>query len=133
GETVAALLNEIQRRRIKEPPKSSRVPLWLRRVLVRGLSPAQGDRYESMHTLLHQLAPRQPAWRRRILVAGMLVIFAAALMLGRRQWDRRFGTSGSIRSIAVLPLENLSYDPEQQYLADGMTDGLITALAQTEA
>ena len=38
--------------------------------------------------------------------------------------------SGSIRSLAVLPLENLSHDPEQEYFADGMTDELITQLAQ---
>lgn len=36
----------------------------------------------------------------------------------------------AIRSIAVLPLENLSHDPEQEYFADGMTDALITDLAQ---
>jgi TolB-like protein len=35
-----------------------------------------------------------------------------------------------IRSLAVLPLENLSGDPEQEYFADGMTDELITDLAQ---
>jgi TolB-like protein/Flp pilus assembly protein TadD len=35
-----------------------------------------------------------------------------------------------ILSIAVLPLENLSGDPSQEYFADGMTDELITALAQ---
>ena len=35
-----------------------------------------------------------------------------------------------VRSIAVLPLLNLSNDPEQQFFADGMTDELITSLAQ---
>ncbi|MGA2326497.1 MAG: winged helix-turn-helix domain-containing protein [Bryobacteraceae bacterium] len=35
-----------------------------------------------------------------------------------------------IESIAVLPLENLSRDPEQEYFADGLTDALITDLGQ---
>ena len=37
---------------------------------------------------------------------------------------------GAIQSIAVLPLENLSGDPSQEYFADGMTDALITELSQ---
>ena len=41
--------------------------------------------------------------------------------------------SAPIRSIAVLPLENLSGDPEQEYFADGMTDALIADLAQIGA
>jgi TolB-like protein/DNA-binding winged helix-turn-helix (wHTH) protein/Tfp pilus assembly protein PilF len=38
-----------------------------------------------------------------------------------------------IRSLAVLPLENLSGDASQEYFADGMTDELITDLAQISA
>jgi TolB-like protein/Flp pilus assembly protein TadD len=36
----------------------------------------------------------------------------------------------AIRSLAILPLENLSHDAEQDFLADGMTDALITNLSQ---
>ena len=39
----------------------------------------------------------------------------------------------TIRSIAILPLENLSGDPNQDYFADGMTDALITDLAQVRS
>ena len=38
-----------------------------------------------------------------------------------------------IHSIAVLPLENLSHDPEQEYFADGMTEALITDLGKISA
>jgi len=41
--------------------------------------------------------------------------------------------AGRIRSLAVLPLENLSRDPEQEYFADGMTEALITDLAKIGA
>jgi TolB-like protein/Tfp pilus assembly protein PilF len=50
--------------------------------------------------------------------------------------SRLFRTSaGQIRigSLAVLPLENLSHDPEQEYFADGMTEELITDLAKISA
>src|SRR5439155_19057617 len=38
-----------------------------------------------------------------------------------------------VESIAVLPLENLSRDPDQEFFADGMTEALITTLAQIQA
>jgi len=38
-----------------------------------------------------------------------------------------------IQSLAVLPLENLSGDPEQDFFADGMTEALITGLARIRA
>jgi TolB-like protein len=40
------------------------------------------------------------------------------------------GAAAAIHSLAVLPLENLSGDKEQEYFADGMTDSLTTDLAQ---
>jgi serine/threonine protein kinase/tetratricopeptide (TPR) repeat protein len=51
---------------------------------------------------------------------------------GLRQ--RLFGrpSAGTIRSLAVLPLENLSRDPEQDYFADGMTETLITNLSRID-
>jgi len=42
-------------------------------------------------------------------------------------------TSREARSLAVLPLENLSRDPEQDYFADGLTEALITSLAKIAA
>ena len=43
------------------------------------------------------------------------------------------GESIQIRSLLVLPLENLSRDPEQEYFADGLTEALITNLAKVSA
>src|SRR3989441_8155769 len=39
-------------------------------------------------------------------------------------------TPGQIKSLVVLPLENLSRDPEQEYFAEGLTEALITTLAK---
>lgn len=66
-----------------------------------------------------------------IAVAASLVLVAAVLMF----WKFRSTTisAAKIRSLAVLPLENLSGDPSQDYFADGMTDELITDLAQIRA
>jgi TolB-like protein len=65
-----------------------------------------------------------------LLLAGLIVGFN---MGGVR--DRMLGTGDSeqIRSLAVLPLENLSGDKDQEYFADGMTDELITDLGKISA
>jgi TolB-like protein/Tfp pilus assembly protein PilF len=49
--------------------------------------------------------------------------------------DKLLGRGGAARieSLAVLPLENLSHDADQQYFADGMTEALITDLAKIGA
>lgn len=61
--------------------------------------------------------------------ALLVAIFLGLDIGGARQWLRR-QSNPSMRSLAVLPLENLSGDPAQEYFADGMTDELITNLAQ---
>ena len=75
-------------------------------------------------------AIRAQATRRRVVlgVAAMAALAVMAWGIGRRV---RAGDSRSaIRSIAILPLLNLSNDPQQEYFVDGMTDELITDLAK---
>jgi TolB-like protein/DNA-binding winged helix-turn-helix (wHTH) protein/tetratricopeptide (TPR) repeat protein len=61
---------------------------------------------------------------------GIVMVLAAGISVGKI-WPRlTVGATPQIRSIAVLPLQNLSADPAQEYFSDGMTDALITDLAQ---
>jgi len=86
---------------------------------------------------------RRPAgWtgRRRLAVAAVaaLVVLAAALLaldVGglRPKWLGRGSAAPSIRSLAVLPLTNLSGDAAQEYFSDGMTEELITRLSRVSA
>jgi serine/threonine protein kinase/tetratricopeptide (TPR) repeat protein len=48
-------LSAIERGEIHEPPKNSAVPVWLRKIVVRGLEPRQQDRFESLQALLDTL------------------------------------------------------------------------------
>jgi TolB-like protein/DNA-binding winged helix-turn-helix (wHTH) protein/Tfp pilus assembly protein PilF len=67
-----------------------------------------------------------------LLIVGILVLVLAALAgwLYRRRLTNHAALSAPIRSLAVLPLENLSGDASQEYLSDGITDEITTALAR---
>jgi len=67
---------------------------------------------------------------RRIMMFGILAMAAIvtiALVISRGK--AKSPSPSAIRSLAVLPLKNLSGDPKQEYLADGMTEAVIGRLA----
>src|SRR3984957_14219487 len=66
---------------------------------------------------------------------ALLLTLFAVLVIGIAIWLARAGGASTsaaprLNSIAVLPLDNLSGDPSQEFFADGMTDQLITDLAK---
>jgi len=129
-------------------PLSGRVPLGLQSVIARCLAKEPSRRYaragdvraalDALHSGVLHRPVSAPPHRALILGSGILVIAAIAALAwfpgGLRE---RFAGAGArvsdgrpvIRSLAVLPLANLSGDPSQEYFADGMTEELITDLA----
>lgn len=78
------------------------------------------------------IAPKRRPW----LTGRFIVAFAFVMTLSILSvwlFRSRGPAPARIRSLAVLPLENLSGDASQNYFADGMTDELITDLAQISA
>ena len=81
----------------------------------------------------------RPRARIRALTLAAVALTAVVTVIlglnlgGWRDRLLRKAAQGSIRSLAVLPLQSLSGDPAQDYLADGMTEELITDLAQIRA
>jgi len=73
---------------------------------------------------------------RLVSALALLAIMAAVIALNVGGLRRRLTGQPAvpmIRSLAVLPLSNLTGDPQQDYFADGMTDALITDLAKIRA
>jgi eukaryotic-like serine/threonine-protein kinase len=90
GKSVAELSENVRRGTVAAPPDASRVPNWLRRVVVRGLRVQPSERWPSMDSLLAALQ-KDPGvtWRRWALVAasvaGIVAIGAAARRQGARE------------------------------------------------
>jgi serine/threonine-protein kinase len=148
AETMSAILRD-------DPPEPSRtvaeVPPPLDRIVRRCLEKSPAERFQSASDLAYAIeetvtvsssAPSalaaplsrpRPSYR-PITLAFIAVAALAALISFDVGGIRRRLTGGappqSIQSLAVLPLQNLSRDPEQEYFADGMTEALISNLAR---
>lgn len=83
---------------LQPPPSGSDVPVWLHRVLVRGLSAEPGDRWQSMDAVLAALSRKPGTWRRRAVVAALAV---AAVIVTTAGWmhgalDERDAVAGPL-------------------------------------
>jgi serine/threonine protein kinase len=142
-ELSAAILRE------KQPDITQPIPAVMQSILDKCLNKDPGQRYQSAGEVRAALETAGTASRTQNFltvinqpsgiwtVRNLLLLFGvAALALGLGYWMQERKTArtppvpGAIQSIAVLPLENLSGDPAQDYFADGMTDALITELSQ---
>jgi serine/threonine protein kinase/Tfp pilus assembly protein PilF len=133
---------------------SSEVPPRLDQIVTRALAKDLDSRYQTADDLLLDLKnlrrdleiesgvqrfkPPTPVdrTRNRILIAAATVaaIIIAGFLYSRLSRERSTaGPTAEVRSLAVLPLENLSGDASQEYFADGMTDALITDFAKIGA
>ncbi|MGB7926060.1 MAG: winged helix-turn-helix domain-containing protein [Pyrinomonadaceae bacterium] len=98
-----------------------------------GLAPAR-DKVTGGPTPATGTAP--PEHRRRtrtlVLIAVSLAIALAAvvLLISLRRKTQTQNQSPPVRSIAVLPLKNLTDNPANEYFSDGITESLITALSK---
>jgi TolB-like protein len=64
------------------------------------------------------------------IIIGALLLVIAMLVVGRLPFYRQTGESISQKSIAVLPFENLSADPENAFFTDGVQDEILNNLAK---
>ena len=133
-------------KRLHEAPTSPRVhvpdldPLWEATIL-RCLARRPEERFASAGEVVSALEEKlvepaaAPARRQQwtgAIWSALAVVILATLAAGYVLYARYTGASGpaGITSIAVLPFRNTSNDPEQDYVSDGISEGLINRLSQ---
>jgi len=152
SEIMHAILNKPP-----EMPRDLRAPIseGLVRVISKCLEKEPADRYASAKEMISDLnrleagdmsmllagspghRAKRSAWLRPLPIA-LLALGLAGLPFALNIGGMRGFLTGrtrafQVRSLAVLPLENLSHDPDQEYFAEGITDTLITELGQINA
>jgi TolB-like protein/DNA-binding winged helix-turn-helix (wHTH) protein/Flp pilus assembly protein TadD len=90
-----------------------------------------GHKLQGSRPTITPVVPKRRLWPMPRVIVALAVVVSSILAVWLFHSPDRAPTG--IRSLAVLPLENLSGDASQNYLADGMTDELITDLAQLSA
>jgi TolB-like protein/DNA-binding winged helix-turn-helix (wHTH) protein/tetratricopeptide (TPR) repeat protein len=71
-----------------------------------------------------------PFWRTAVVVSLILAMAVLGLVVRRLRPFEARASSARVAILLVLPFDNLSGDPSQQYFSDGMTDEMITAIGQ---
>src|SRR5262249_28632469 len=140
GETSSDVMGVIleREREYDALPKSTPVQVrrLIQRCLAKDIEKRLQDIVEARQAIeeAHRRPRRQVFTRRRLVISAAVAAGTAvgvALHVGGVL--DRVERGARIRSIAVLPLANLSGSPDQEYLSDGMTESLITDLAKIGA
>ena len=130
----------LARKTLESPPPlrtvRDTVPESVEQPILKALAKVPADRFATAAQLRDALAftppsgtvvVRQPRQLARPRALGLVALLAVAVAIGG-WWISRALTDGGVESLVVLPFYNATGDPEQDYLAAGMHDALISTL-----
>jgi DNA-binding winged helix-turn-helix (wHTH) protein len=113
----------------------AREPRFVETIPKRGyriVAPVEVEQPRLCLPVVSRVAANRRKW---LILIALFASTAVAILVALLRQSRAANSSAAtkIHSLAVLPLENLSGDPTQDYFSDGITDGLITNLAHVRS
>ena len=131
GESAAAIIGAI----IHKNPEPLQAPPALEAIVRKCLSKSPNDRFQSATELrqaLESASTQGPSGSRRYAISAAIgvAMFVIAAAVAWHYLHLRSSSTGAIDSIAVLPLENHSNDPNADYISDGVTESINNSLAR---
>jgi serine/threonine-protein kinase len=148
GKDIAEVLHAIRFQSpslIKE--RNSAVPIDFVRITTRAMMKDRAQRYQEAAAMRADLESvrdhlEKKAGKKKAVFAGVLTI-ALLVAVGSASWrvplvrewisEKPLNVAPEVKSLAVLPLKNQTGDESQEYFVDGMTDALISNLAQIKS
>ncbi len=110
------------------------IPVYVERAVERALAKSPADRFQSASAFAEALTTGtvvarvgRRRWRRRSVVGAATAV--VLLLAAGGWWLATMAGGPAIERLAVLPVDNLTNDPEQEYLVQGVHTGLIDELA----
>jgi TolB-like protein/Flp pilus assembly protein TadD len=143
GNSIFGILDNILSKEPVPIPQNSALPAELNRILQKAVEKDRDLRYQTAAELKADLerlqqkirsdaaTPRDSAYRSRKRRNALLAIVLLGIVIAvGGYWFYTIRTAGPIRSLAVLPFENVGGNPDTEYLSDGITESTITRLSQ---
>jgi protein kinase/serine/threonine-protein kinase len=137
---IYSIINDTQ-----EPVTGLRtgIPMELERIINKCLQKSPADRYQHMDELIVDLKTmkknsepvdisiKEKKRSKTVIMPVVAVLIIIMIIVGYYLFkpDQK-STSGWVNSIAVLPFDNVSNDPEQEYFCDGITEDIIAHLSK---
>ncbi len=123
GNNIQTLVGNIVQGNIRDPPPGTKVPSWIRKIVLRGLRPTAAERYGSMAEILLALKTDPRVKYRRIALGVTLALLPVAVAFGFRQLTADPGivcTDGADRLSAIWELtpDNAPEAPHQRRVHD---------------
>ena len=122
--TLASVVSEL-RSSLADDPKE---PRFVRTVHGHGYAFSGAAREDAIVAPPQPTRPIRPAV---IVVAALALLAMGGLGLLARRGGPSVQVTSEPRTVAVLPLEDLSNEPDQAYVVDGLTEALVTRLAES--